>query len=156
MVKDESGRDFQAVFWETKRAMAHASAAAFSRHGVYEGQQFVLSCLWDEDGLTPGEVARRLGLATPTVTRAATRMAAAGLLRRQPHPRDRRLVRLMLTEKGRSLEQVIGREMRRLNTRALSGFSPTERATLVRSLKQVLANLDSRSPVPPSSDRSVL
>src|SRR5580692_7637247 len=63
-------------------------ATAFARHGVHEGQQFVLRSLWAEDGLTPGEVARRLGLATPTVTRATTRMEAAGLLRREPHPSD--------------------------------------------------------------------
>src|ERR1700751_4458480 len=92
----EVGDDFQTAFWSAKHALAHASAAAFARHGVYEGQQFVLRCLWREDGLSPGEIARCLGRSTPTVTRAATRMAAAGLLRRQPHPTDRRLGRLTL------------------------------------------------------------
>lgn len=138
---DESGGDFQAVFWETKRAMALASAAAFSRYGIHQGQQYVLSCLWDEDGLAPGEVARRLGLATPTVTRATARMEAAGLLRREPHPGDRRLVRLVLTEKGRALEKVIGRELDRLNERALATFTDTERQALIRSLERIQKNL---------------
>ena len=52
---------------------------------------------------TPGQVAKRLDLATPTVTRAATRMEAAGLLHRAPHPSDARLVRLCLTAEGRAL-----------------------------------------------------
>ncbi|MBO0892719.1 MAG: MarR family transcriptional regulator [Acidothermales bacterium] len=133
--------DFQAVFWETKRVMARASTAAFSQHGVHEGQQYVLMCLWDEDGLTPGEVAKRLGLATPTVTRTTARMAAAGLLRREPHPVDRRLVRLTLTAKGRALEKNIGTEMRRLNDSALAGMPAAERAALIRSLKKVQGNL---------------
>ena len=109
----EPDTDFQTAFWSAKHALALASATAFARHGVHEGQQFVLRSLWAEDGLTPGQVAKRLGLATPTVTRATTRMEAAGLLRREPHPSDRRMVRLRLTGRGRGLEKVIdeGREL---------------------------------------------
>jgi DNA-binding MarR family transcriptional regulator len=140
-VSEDPTRDFQPVFWATKRVLAHASASAFSRHGVHDGQQYVLQCLWTEDGLTPGEVARRLGLATPTVTRATARMEAAGLLRRQPHDRDRRLVRLFLTERGRALESVIGREMDHLSERALAELDPSDRAALVRSLNSVRRSL---------------
>jgi MarR family transcriptional regulator, organic hydroperoxide resistance regulator len=140
-VAKKTDDDFQAVFWETKHALAVASMVAFSRHGVYEGQQYILRCLWEEDGLAPGEVARRLGLSTPTVTRAGTRMEAAGLLQRQPHPQDRRLVRLVLTDKGRHLEAVIGRAMDQLTERALAEFSPAERAVMIASLKRIQANL---------------
>jgi MarR family transcriptional regulator, organic hydroperoxide resistance regulator len=140
-VSEDPTRDFQPVFWEAKRAMAQASATAFSRHGVHEGQQYVLRCLWAEDGMTPGHVARRLGLATPTVTRATTRMEAAGLVRREPHDRDGRLVRLFLTDRGRELEEVIGREMDQLSERALASLDPSERAALVRALDSVRRNL---------------
>jgi DNA-binding MarR family transcriptional regulator len=140
-VSEDPTKDFQPVFWATKRALALASASAFSRHGVHEGQQYVLQCLWAEDGLTPGEVARRLGLATPTVTRATARMEAAGLLRRRAHETDRRLVRLVLTERGRGLEQVIGREMDQLSERALAELDPSQRAALVQSLNRVRRNL---------------
>ncbi|HTT91929.1 MAG TPA: MarR family transcriptional regulator [Acidimicrobiales bacterium] len=136
-----SADDFQSVFWETKHALAVASMVAFSRHGVYEGQQYILRCLWEEDGLAPGEVARRLRISTPTVTRAGTRMEAAGLLRRQPHPKDRRLVRLVLTEKGRELEVVIGREMDQLTDRALADFTPAQRAAVIASLRKIQSNL---------------
>ena len=132
------------MFWSTKRVLAHASATAFSRHGVYEGQQYVLSCLWEEDGLAPGEVAKRLGLTTATVTRATARMEAAGLLRREPHERDGRLVRLVLTERGRALEQVIGREMDQLSERALSALDQSERAALVRTLHGIRRSLVER------------
>jgi len=133
--------DFDDAFRLAKHALAHASLALFARHGVYEGQQFVLRRLWQEDGLTPGQIARQLGLATPTVTRAATRMEAAGLLRREPHPTDGRLVRLWLTARGRELEEVIGPEMRALTERTLAGFSPDERAALVRALQRIAGNL---------------
>ena len=133
--------DFEEAFRLAKHALGHASIGVFARHGVYEGQQFVLRLLWREDGLTPGHIARRLGLATPTVTRAATRMEAAGLLRREPHPSDGRLVRLVLTPRGRELEQVVGPEMRALTEQTLAGLSTGERAELIRALRRVHRNL---------------
>ena len=138
---DFQAADFQTAFWAAKHDLAVAAAAAFSRHGVHEGQQFILRLLWDRDGQAPGEIARRLGLATPTVTRAATRMEAAGLLRREPHPGDRRLVRLLLTERGRSLEGVIAAETDKLTERALATFSPAEREALIRALTVIRRNL---------------
>jgi DNA-binding MarR family transcriptional regulator len=133
--------DFEDAFRLAKHALAQASTSVFARHGVYEGQQFVLRRLWREDGLTPGQLARQLGLSTPTVTRAATRMEAAGLLRREPHPGDRRLVRLWLTSRGRQLEEVIGPEMRVLTEQTLAGFSAAERAELIAALRRIHANL---------------
>ena len=137
----ERDADFQTAFWSAKHALALASATAFSRHGVHEGQQFVLRSLWAQDGLTPGEVARRLGLATPTVTRATARMEAAGLLRREPHPSDRRMVKLCLTSRGRGLEEVIDEEIRQLTERALATLSTAERDALIRTLQQIRRNL---------------
>ena len=140
-VSEDPTRDFQQVFWATKRALALASANAFARHGVHEGQQYVLRCLWEEDGLTPGEVATRLGLATPTVTRTTARMETAGLVRREPHERDGRLVRLFLTDRGRELEAAIGCETDALTERALASLDQSDRAALVRALDSVRRNL---------------
>jgi len=137
---DDSG-DFQTAFWSAKHALAHASAAAFAQHGVHEGQQYVLRCLWRDDGLSPGEIARLLGIATPTVTRAATRMEATGLLRREPHPSDRRLVRLRLTDRGRELEKIIDEQTNQLTERALATLGAAERESLVRALHEIRRNL---------------
>src|SRR5580704_13654024 len=130
-MSEDPAAAFQPAFWSAKRVLARASATAFARHGVHEGQQYLLRTLWDEDGLAPGEVARRLGLATPTVTRAAARMEAAGLLRRVPHERDR----------GRVLEKEIGREIGNLTERALASLDQSERAALVRYLNSIRENL---------------
>jgi MarR family transcriptional regulator, organic hydroperoxide resistance regulator len=75
------------------------------------------------------------------VTRAGTRMEAAGLLRREPHPTDRRLVRLRLTQRARELEKVIDAEMHQLTERALAGLGAAEREDLVRALSRMYRNL---------------
>jgi MarR family transcriptional regulator, organic hydroperoxide resistance regulator len=136
-----SGEQFQSVFWSTKRAMWEANDAAYRAHGVREGQQFILMCLWEQDGQTPGQIAKQLGLATPTVTKGATRMEASGLLTRQPDQHDRRLVRLYLTERGHELKEILDHEMRKLAERALATLSEDERAALIKALTQIRHNL---------------
>ncbi|HLI42201.1 MAG TPA: MarR family transcriptional regulator [Streptosporangiaceae bacterium] len=136
---------FSDAFWAAKHALSVAAAEAFSRHGVHEGQQYILRRLWQRDGQAPGEIAKALGLATPTVTRAATRMEAAGLLRREPHPNDRRLVLLRLTERGRALEGVIAAETGKLTERALASLGPAERETLIGALRAIRRNLGAAS-----------
>ena len=142
---DDPPEDFLTVYWSAKHALMVAAGSAYARHGVYEGQQFILRSLWSQDGLTPGEVAKRLGLSTPTITRATTRMEAAGLLRREPHPTDRRLVRLYLTDRGRDLEATIEDEMAGLTDRALAGFDEDGRAAVVDALDRIRRNLTPES-----------
>ncbi|GAB3476414.1 MarR family winged helix-turn-helix transcriptional regulator [Nocardiopsis coralliicola] len=132
---------FVPAFWSAKNAMLQAAGAAFERHGVREGQQFVLMCLWQEDGLSTGEIAQRIGVATPTVTRTTTRMEASGLVLRGPHPTDARLVSVRLTERGRGLREVLDAEMNALSDRALAGLSPAERDEFVRLLTALTGNL---------------
>jgi DNA-binding MarR family transcriptional regulator len=133
--------EFQAAFWAAKRAMAVAAEGAYNRHGVRAGQQFILQCLWETDGQAPGEIAKQLGLSTPTVTRAASRMEAAGLLGREPHPSDARLVRLCLTERGQALRDIIATEMQALTGRALHGIDQADSDRLVQLLHTIQANL---------------
>ena len=135
------GGEFQAAFWAAKRAIGAASEEAYQRHGVRAGQQFLLYELWAEDGLTPGELAKRLGLAVPTVTRTATRMETAGILRREPHPTDARLVRLRLTERGHELKDLMAAEVVRLTEKALRTLDQADRERFVDYLNEVRANL---------------
>lgn len=116
--------------------------AALSEHGVRVGQHFVLEQLWREDGLTPGELAKRIGVETPTVTRAVQRMEAADLAKREPDLEDARLVRVRLTQRGKELEGVVPRIMEQVWDEALEGFSEEERARLRQMMERVRSNLD--------------
>lgn len=134
--------DFQSVFWATKLAMVEVTNERLGRHGVHAGQQFLLACLWKEDGLTPGELARRLSLSAPTVTRTTARMEGSGLVERRSDMSDGRLVRVWLTAAGRKLESELNVEMSRVSDIALSGLSTAERSTLTALTTRVHENLE--------------
>ncbi|MQY05615.1 MarR family winged helix-turn-helix transcriptional regulator [Actinomadura macrotermitis] len=123
------------------KLMRAASDAAMSEHGVRIGQNLLLEVLWEEDGLTPGELAARLGLTTPTVVNTATRMEAADLVVRRRDPADARLVRLYLTDRGRRAEEPVKRARRRLEERITAGLTDDERRHLRSALEKIIAEL---------------
>lgn len=123
------------------RAMKATVDRALSAHGVHAGQEFVLQCLWREDGVTPGELAKRIGVETPTITRAVQRMEASGLVKRRSDPTDARLVRVHLTDRGRELKEMIPPLLRSVVEEALMGLSEKERVSLEHLLERVRRNL---------------
>jgi MarR family transcriptional regulator, organic hydroperoxide resistance regulator len=104
-------------------------------------QHIVLSVLWEEDGLTPGEIARRLEVATPTIVNTATRMEEAGLLVRRPDPDDARLVRLYLTPHARSVREPVREARAGVERRATATLDPAELDHLRSALEKIIAQL---------------
>jgi DNA-binding MarR family transcriptional regulator len=105
----------------------------------------MLSALADEDGRTPGELAERLGITGPTVVKAAQRMEAAGLVARRRDDKDGRLVRIYLTERGRSVVQPIEDDIRAIGERATAALTAEQRATLLAALATVSETLRAES-----------
>jgi MarR family transcriptional regulator for hemolysin len=142
--------DVLRLFTRTHKKLRAASDEAMSRHGVRVGQNLLLEVLWETDGLTPGRLADRLGVATPTVVKSAARMEAAGLLTKSRDPHDARLVRLYLTEQGRAVREPIRRERRALEARVTSTLTEEELAHLKSALAKILDRLteDGTGPAP--------
>ncbi len=142
MKETPDNRAFRDVFRRASRVARERTDKVLAGHGVRVGQQIVLEALWREDGLTPGELARRIGVETPTVVRGVRRMEAAGLVVRRDDPRDGRLVRVYLTDRGRELEGIIPQAEDEVIEEAFSGFSVKDREQLTRLLSRVLENLE--------------
>lgn len=86
------------------------------------------------------DLAPDVGLDRSGVTRRATRLEAAGLVRREPDPTDRRATLLALTEEG---ERTVGTLRRRLSghiTASLDSWPPDEAAAFARSLRRFVAD----------------
>jgi MarR family transcriptional regulator, organic hydroperoxide resistance regulator len=133
--------DLLALFTQTAKLLREAADEAMSRHGVRVGQHIVLSVLWEQDGLTPGEIARRLQAATPTIVNTATRMEEAGLVVRRPDPADARLVRLYLTPRGRAVSEPVRDARAELEQHATATLTPAERDHLRTALVKMIAQL---------------
>lgn len=67
-------------------------------------QYLVLLALWQQDGMTVGEIGAELGLASSTLTPLIKRLETAGLLTRARDTEDERRVHVSLSASGRALE----------------------------------------------------
>lgn len=88
-----------------------------------------------EDGrLAPGELERALLFAQYNVSRLVDRMAARGLVQREPHPGDARRQLVAITPEGRALRERMWPAYAAAIERHLGAKLPGERAGLLASL----------------------
>jgi MarR family transcriptional regulator, organic hydroperoxide resistance regulator len=137
--------DLLALFTQAAKLLREAADETMNRHGVRVGQHIVLTVLWEQDGLAPGEIARRLGVATPTIVNTATRMEEAGLVVRRPDPADARLVRLYLTARGRAVREPVREARAALEREATATLTAAERDHLRSALVKIIAQLQDES-----------
>lgn len=116
--------------------------ALLNRVGLHVGQEMVLVELWKKDGLKGGELADRLGVEPPTVTRMLRRMENCGFVERRQDPQDARSFRVYLTKKGRALEADVARVWEEVEEKTLRGMNPEEKTALRNLLVRVRENLE--------------
>lgn len=126
-----------------KASRAHRAnvGAELAEVGLHAGQEMVLLELWREDGLKGGELAARLRVEPPTVTRMLQRLEGCGLVERHRDARDARGVRVYLTQKGREIEGPVHERWERIEEKTFLGMSEEEKALLRGLLVRVRKNL---------------
>ena len=68
-------------------------------------QYIVMLVLWEKDGVTVGEICKKLMLDNGTVSPLLKKMSALGYLERNHSKDDERSVLIYLTEQGRALQE---------------------------------------------------
>jgi MarR family transcriptional regulator, organic hydroperoxide resistance regulator len=128
-----------------KACKAHRAyvGALLAEHGLHVGQEMVLLELWQDDGLRGGELAARLGVEPPTVTKMLRRLEGCGLVERSQDATDARSFRVHLTERGRALEGPVASCWAQTEETALAGLGAGEREIFRKVLIRVRSNLDS-------------
>ena len=94
----------------------------------------VLYRLFEEDALRITDLAERLAVDAPTVTRKVQQLEREELVVRRPDPLDRRVSRLSLTTGGRRTIRQVMTARRAWLTRLLAGWDAAEQADFARYL----------------------
>jgi DNA-binding MarR family transcriptional regulator len=107
------------------------------RLGVGRSDLKALEHLIEDGPLSPGELARRLGLTAPAMSLLVDRLAAAGHVHRQAHPSDRRSVHVVpdAASVARALGDLV--PMVRAIDEVGSKLEPRDRAAVVGYLAEV-------------------
>ena len=114
--------------------------------GVHVGQEMILVALWQDNRLTLTQLAERLGVQPPTVTRMVRRMEKSGLLERQACPTDARVSFVRTTPRGNALRTSIETVWQTLEEEVTANLTEPERALFRRMLLQVRDNLSNGEP----------
>jgi DNA-binding MarR family transcriptional regulator len=104
-------------------------------------QQAALLLLASRRANTPSQLKQQLGTDTAGMTRLLDRLVDKGLLRRVPHPDDRRSVVVELTAEGRAIVGRVPPIFGRASKQLLYGFTADEIAQMTGMLTRMLANL---------------
>jgi DNA-binding MarR family transcriptional regulator len=135
---DPLGLEIADVVSRLRRAMRRAARAA-GRDGTLPGglsvaQLELLSCVADNPGARPGQLARLLRLAPSSVATLVYGLRRAGLVSRTGGQLDRRTASLLLTPEGTA---VVGRWQEvneRILQAAITSLGPASRGALAAAL----------------------
>jgi DNA-binding MarR family transcriptional regulator len=132
---DELESALQAIFRQLKQTRLHEYLLRRAQAKVDRTGSAFLHVLAEEPaGLRMTELAERLHIDAPAVTRKAQQLERAGLVERGPDQADGRAIRLRLTPAGRSTTEAIHAAHRAWLEAVLTDWPAADRAELTRLL----------------------
>ena len=112
-----------------ERAMAGGLGSAVSITEIH-----IIEKIGDREPVRMSEVARSIGVTLATLTVACDKLVSKGLVRRVRSQEDRRVVNIMLTDKGRAAYEYFHE---RMIASLVDTLSPEQTALLAQSLEKL-------------------
>jgi DNA-binding MarR family transcriptional regulator len=106
-------------------------------YGLTPVQSLVLMTISEEEGLSAGEIGKRLVLDNATLSGVLDRLAEGGWIVKATADDDKRLLQIYLTPKANEMTGIIIKERDGLNEDILSPLKLEERLLLKRMLKDM-------------------
>lgn len=101
-------------------------------------QQFgLLGFLWIEDGLSQTELSAKSQIDRTTMGGIVDRLEKEELVKRLPHPDDRRAYQVLLTDKGKAMEDELCALAISAQKKLNAPLTAEEQATLIRLLEKL-------------------
>ena len=115
-----------------------------TRYGITGPQLTVMQALEACDGLSVGALARSVHLSGPTVTGILARLSKRGLVRQSRGQDDRRVVRIWLTEPGRTLLAQAPPPLQEKFRSEFAKLSDWEQTLILSCLQRLVAMMEAR------------
>ena len=108
-----------------------------SSFGITPVQFYVLSALWENDGVKFKDLARSLNMDGSTLTGILDRMERLDFVERRDDPEDRRSLLIFLKEKAKQIQLEVISLAERLNQKIKEDFSEEEFSSFERVLDKL-------------------
>jgi DNA-binding MarR family transcriptional regulator len=129
--------------WVMRHLLAHARRRRAWKSLTYQ-QYNVLRIILGEGPMPQAEIARRLLVTAPVVTRLAGSLVEAGLVERGRDPNDRRTVQLALTASGRRQAAAMRRDLLAAARELIEPLAADRRAAVASALEELQVLLPGR------------
>ena len=139
-MNSNSSRPSKYVCYKLSRVMKKVHRyyeSSFSQYGITPAQFYVLSAVWENDGVKFKDLAKSLEMDGSTLTSILDRLERQELLERRDDPEDRRSLLVVLTEKAKQSIAEITCLAEKLNQEIKERFSAEEFATFERVLENI-------------------
>lgn len=130
------------IFHQVMRFYHQRNHMLLDKIGIYPGQPFMLFALYNKDGQSQKDLAEKLGIRPPTITKMVKRMGKSGLIERKQDTEDQRVSRVYITEKGKGICKEINEVRKIIEAESFSNFTEEELILLRRLLMQIRHNLE--------------
>ena len=114
-------------------------------HEVTVSQWRYLRELWEEDGLSVGELTQRVGRQGPTTVVAVQLLERAGLVTVTKSDQDRRKSFIYLTRRGQRLASTMSPIIAAVNKQATAGLSEKDLRVFKRLIVRIQRTLDAKA-----------
>ena len=105
--------------------------------GLTPVQHLVLEALWEEEGLSAGDIGKKLMLDSATLSGILERMAEKGWIVKATDDTDKRFIRICLADKAKDMKTLLVHEREQANERILGALSVEEKVLLKRLLRDL-------------------
>jgi len=108
-----------------------------AEYGLTPIQVLVVEALRDEEGVSAGDLGKKLVLDSATLSGVLERLAEKGWIDKQTDEGDRRSLRIYLGEPAKRLAEQIGEQRQKANDEIMASLSLEEKVLLKRLLKDL-------------------
>ncbi|MGI6153328.1 MAG: MarR family winged helix-turn-helix transcriptional regulator [Christensenellaceae bacterium] len=111
---------------------------------IHRGQTRLLRLLFMQDGISLKEVVEKLDIRPSSAGELAAKLEQASLITRKPDEKDKRIMRLYLTEAGREKAQGVASARDEMMGEIFSGLTEEEQQTLSTLLEKLIDSFRER------------